>query len=88
MFTVYVLYSPPFQKIYIGFTTDLIKRFHSHNRFAKTGYTKRYRPWIVVYTEIFESKSMAMEREKNLKSGAGRAWIKKELLKSVEFISA
>nr|WP_246581604.1 hypothetical protein [Echinicola shivajiensis] len=34
-------------------TSDLINRFHSHNSFAKKGFTFRYRPWIVIHTEKY-----------------------------------
>lgn len=39
MFVTYVLYSADHDKIYIGYTSDLIDRFHSHNEFAIKGYT-------------------------------------------------
>ncbi|SKB44189.1 GIY-YIG catalytic domain-containing protein [Sphingobacterium nematocida] len=45
MFTVYVLYSPAYDKIYIGFTSDLESRLKSHNELAKKGWTIRFRPW-------------------------------------------
>ncbi len=51
MFVVYVLFSVKHSKIYVGYTQDLISRFHSHNTLAKTGYTVKYRPWIVVHAE-------------------------------------
>ena len=86
MYEVYVLYSSKFDKLYIGFTTDLISRFHSHNRFAKKGFTIRYRPWVVVYVEFFDAKAMASARERELKSGQGRAWIRANFLAG--FISA
>ncbi len=38
MFTVYVLYSQKFGKIYIGFTADLDSRFKSHNELATKGW--------------------------------------------------
>ncbi|MGV8915687.1 MAG: GIY-YIG nuclease family protein [Kaistella sp.] len=44
-FVVYILYSKTHQKRYVGFTSDLISRFHSHNTFSKKGFTIRYRPW-------------------------------------------
>jgi len=75
-FVVYILYSKEFDRIYIGFTSDLINRFHSHNHFATKGYTVKFRPWEVIYVEFFQSKSDAMQREKYLKSGTGRDWIK------------
>ena len=75
MFTVYVLHSPTFNKIYIGFTSDLEKRILSHNKLATKGWTVRFRPWNVIHTETFLSKSEALKREKQLKSGKGREWI-------------
>jgi len=75
MFTVYVLYSPSYNKIYIGFTSDLENRLRSHNIFASKGWTVKYRPWILIYTEIFETKTEAMKREKQLKSAKGRNYI-------------
>jgi putative endonuclease len=74
-YTVYCLYSIKYDKIYVGYTSDLILRFHSHNSLATKGYTLRYRPWIVAYTEELESKSAAMKREKELKSSRGRAYL-------------
>ncbi|MBL0357111.1 MAG: GIY-YIG nuclease family protein [Chitinophagaceae bacterium] len=74
-FTVYILYSAKYNKIYIGYTSNLIQRFYSHNELGKDGYTKKFRPWIVIYTEVFEIKPAAMKREKQLKSSCGRKWI-------------
>jgi len=75
MFTVYILYSNTKDKIYIGYTSDPIQRFYSHNIFAKKGYTIKFRPWEVVYTDVTESKAAAMKRESQLKSSKGREWI-------------
>ncbi|MFD3275114.1 GIY-YIG nuclease family protein [Aquirufa echingensis] len=76
MFVTYVLYSATFDKIYIGYTSDLISRFHSHNSLAKSGYTIRFRPWKVIYVEFFDLKSTAMKREKELKSSKGRTFLR------------
>ncbi len=38
--------------------------------------TKRYKPWIVIHSENYESRIDAMKREKFLKSGQGREFIK------------
>ena len=75
MFTVYVLYSPEYQKIYIGFTSNLGARLIHHNEKGIKGWTIKYRPWNLIYKEEFESKSGAMNREKELKSGKGRKFI-------------
>lgn len=79
-FVVYILYSEKFDKTYVGYTSDLIDRFYSHNFLATKGYTIRYRPWIVIYVEFFDSKREAMKREKFFKSEKGREQIK--ILKS------
>ena len=76
-FVVYILYSKKHDKFYKGFTTSLIERFRSHNELATKGYTIRFRPWTVVHVEFFETKREALQRENFLKSGAGRAWIKR-----------
>ena len=80
MFTVYVLYSENFNKIYIGYTSDLEKRFMSHNQLGTKGWTIKFRPWKIIHTENFQSKAEAMKREKQLKSSRGRFWIKESFL--------
>jgi putative endonuclease len=56
-------------------------RLYSHNSSNNSGYTKRYQPWEVIYTEVFEIKSEAMKREKELKSARGRTFIRNIILK-------
>ncbi len=75
MFTVYALYSESNDKIYIGYTSDLDARMISHNELSTKGYTMKYRPWKLIYTEVFEDKRAAIQREKSLKSARGRAFI-------------
>jgi putative endonuclease len=75
MFIVYVLYSEQHNKIYVGFTSNLEQRFISHNELGKKGWTIKFRPWIIVHQESFDSKSDAMKREKELKTAAGISFI-------------
>jgi len=75
MFYVYALYSPTHDRIYIGFTSNLEQRFKSHNELATKGWTVKFRPWVIVHTERFETKTEAMQREKELKSSKGRETI-------------
>jgi putative endonuclease len=79
-FVVYVLFSPSSGKTYTGMTSALISRFHYHNSKSKKGFTTRFRPWIVVHTEFFESKKSALSREAELKSGNGRSWVRNQIL--------
>ena len=84
MYTVYVLYSSNYGKIYIGYSSNMEERLKSHNELSKKGYTKNYRPWEIVYTEEFEQKKEAMRREKQLKGGQGRKWIQEEVISKIK----
>ena len=81
MFTVYVLHSRSHDKIYIGYTSKLKQRFLSHNQLGNKGWTIKFRPWVIIHTELFELKSQALLREKQLKSAAGRRFIREHILK-------
>lgn len=74
-YTVYVLYASQFSKHYTGFTTNIELRLKSHNEFGKD-WTAKYRPWVLIFTRDFDSKVLAMNFEKWLKTGAGRDFIK------------
>jgi len=43
--------------------------------FASKGWTIKFRPWEILFTENFETKTEAMKREKQLKSAKGRNYI-------------
>ncbi|MEM9051535.1 MAG: GIY-YIG nuclease family protein [Bacteroidota bacterium] len=79
-YCVYVLYSKDFDRIYVGQTSNLIERFKSHNLLSAKGYTLRYRPWIVVHIEFFATRSETLKREKELKQGQGRTWIRTNII--------
>ena len=77
MFYVYVLKSRKNGKFYTGHTDDLKRRINDHNtRKDKTKFTCVNGPWDLVFFEIFNTRSEAMKREKALKSGKGREYIK------------
>lgn len=68
LYTVYILFSEKHSKIYIGYTSNLINRFHSHNELSKKDWTHNFRPWVVIYCEYFHDKEQAKKREKQIKS--------------------
>ena len=74
-YVVYILYSKSYSKRYVGYTSNLIERFKSHNSLSTKGFTIRYRPWFLVHIEFLYDKKETMAREKFLKSGMGRIWI-------------
>jgi len=80
MYGVYILYSATHNKIYIGYTNDLQERLVSHNQLGKKGWTIKYRPWTIVHTEKFDTKELALNRERQLKFAKGRAWIWSEIV--------
>jgi putative endonuclease len=75
IYTVYILFSAKYDKIYVGYTSDLVNRIHSHNELGTKDWTRSYRPWIVIYCEYFENKAQAAKREKQLKAAKRRDWI-------------
>ncbi len=75
MATVYILKSESRLITYVGSTTDINRRLQEHNS-GKNTFTRRYIPWVVVYTEEFENLQTARKRERYLKSAAGRRFIK------------
>ncbi len=76
MYVVYAIYSDKFDKIYIGFTSDLEQRLLSHNVLGKKGWTIKFRPWRLIHKEYFDCKQQAMIRETQLKSAKGRSFIR------------
>jgi putative endonuclease len=76
MYYVYALYSLKYKKIYIGYTSNLDQRLNSHNNPLNKGYTGKFRPWELLYSESHEDKRSAMKREKQLKTAKGREFIK------------
>jgi len=78
IFYVYVLVNP-LSKIYIGQTNNLARRICEHNEpgFSGTLYTKKHPgPWVLFYKEEFQSRSEAMQRERQLKSFQGRKFVR------------
>lgn len=75
---VYVLYSQRDTGWYIGCTADLIQRIHQHE-LGEVISTKYRRPLKLIDYEFFITQHDAFAREEYLKSGYGRAQLKKML---------
>ncbi|WP_210125303.1 MULTISPECIES: GIY-YIG nuclease family protein [unclassified Staphylococcus] len=54
--------------LYTGYTTDVEARIATHNAGKGAKYTKIRRPVVLVYQEMFDSKSEAMRREYEIKT--------------------
>ena len=74
-FTVYAIRSIKKNYTYVGLTGNLEKRlFYHNNGYEKT--TKSYSPFELIFAENFETRMEAREKEKFLKSGVGRKFLK------------
>ena len=77
---VYILHSQKNKSLYIGYTSDLKKRFKEHNN-GESVATKPFRPYKLIFYEAFLSRNDAKNREEYLKGGYGRRTIKSMLKK-------
>ena len=64
---VYMLSSQRNGTLYIGVTSDLIKRVYQHRNEMVEGFTKRYAVHDLVWYEVHEMMESAIQREKQLK---------------------
>lgn len=75
---VYVVESLEDKLWYTGCTNNLIKRLKDHND-GKVYATKSRKPFILIYYEVSHNKYDAFTREKYLKSGMGKRYLKNRL---------
>ena len=90
-FVVYVLFSESGNRLYVGYSSNSLERFYWHNLKSKKGFTTRYRPWKMIHIEFFDDARIARKREKQLKGGQGREWLRNVILGQlveIGFISA
>jgi putative endonuclease len=74
MYFAYVIRSEE-GHVYTGHTSDPESRLIRHNA-GETPFTRRGCGWRYVLLEPFDTRSEAMAREKWLKSGRGRDWLR------------
>ena len=70
---VYILASQRNGTLYIGVTSDLVKRIWEHKNDVVEGFTRKYRVHTLVYFEMHADMTAAITREKQLKKW-NRAW--------------
>ncbi len=72
-FYVYILASKRNGTLYIGITSDIVKRVWQHKNGIGEGFTEKYGIKNLVYYEIHRDAENAIKREKQLKKWR-RAW--------------
>jgi len=70
---VYILSSGRNGTLYIGVTSNLVKRIWEHKNQLIDGFTKKYEIHHLVYYEIHENPESAITREKQIKKW-NRSW--------------
>ncbi len=80
MYYTYILRSSKSKIFYYGSTKDLRKRFEEHNSGLSKS-TKPHTPWRLVFYAAFETEQQAQDFELYLKSGSGKAFAYKRLVK-------
>ena len=72
---VYVLRSLDKDFVYVGFTTDLERRFKEHNNREELS-TRCYAPFDLIHYEAYKSKTDAQRREEYLKTTKGKTTLR------------
>ena len=78
---VYIMASKRNGTLYVGVTSNLVKRVWEHKNDIAEGFTCRYGVHMLVYFEMLETMDAAIEREKQLKAGSRKR--KLDLIKSL-----
>ena len=78
MYYTYVLKSLKDKRLYVGWTEDLEARLVKHNS-GQVQSTEGRRPLEIVYYEACRNREDAIAREKQLKTGFGRAYLNRRL---------
>jgi putative endonuclease len=68
---VYILQSEKNGRYYVGRSQNPENRLKHHNS-TSTGFTSRYRPWRLIFTQGFPTKEEAVEAEQLIKSWKSR----------------
>ena len=79
MYLVYAIRSGKDGRIYVGMCANFETRLKEHNA-GKTKSTKGFRPWKLIYLEEAIDRVEARKREKYLKSGVGKEFLKSKLV--------
>ena len=80
MYYVYLLKSESHpNQAYVGSTCDLRQRLKEHNE-GRSPHTAKFRPWTLIAYFAFAQEKTAIAFEKYLKSGSGRAFIRRHFL--------
>ena len=78
---VYILTNRPSGTLYVGVTSDLVRRVAEHREGVVKGFTSTYGLKRLVYFEVYDDIRTAIQREKNMKHWS-RTWKVRLILQS------
>jgi putative endonuclease len=67
---VYIVSNRKNGALYVGVTSDLIRRIYEHKNHLVDGFTKKYDCINLMYYEIHDNMESAITREKQIKAGS------------------
>lgn len=79
---VYMLASKPNGTLYVGVTSNLIKRVWEHKQHFVAGFTQKYSVDTLVWYELHETMMSAISREKTIKN-----WKRSWKIKTIEAVN-
>jgi len=86
MFYIYFLYSKCSDKYYVGYSDDPDRRLIEHNTSDNNTFTKKHRPWILVYSfTVSDLRSDALKIEQFIKKQKSRSLIEKIICEKLSF---
>jgi putative endonuclease len=74
--SIYIMTNIPNGTLYVGVTSDLIKRVYQHKNSLTPGFAQRYGCKTLVYYEILQDMFTAITREKQIKGGSRKKKIR------------
>ncbi|HER08494.1 MAG TPA: GIY-YIG nuclease family protein [Bacteroides sp.] len=84
-FKVFVLYSYPNDRLFVGYTKSLTDYMITMNVMKSNNPLYEFRPWTLIHMELFEDEDEAMVREGFLKQEMGQDYIRREILPMFDF---
>ena len=84
-YKVFVLYSYPHDKLYVGYTTSLTDYMITMNVMESENPLFEFRPWTLIHMELFVTEDEAMVRNGFLQQEIGQDYIRREILPMFDF---
>ena len=76
---VYIMTNPRHSVLYTGVTNDLKRRIYEHQQKLVEGFTKKYNVTQLIFYEVAEDVTVAIEREKQIKG-----WLRRKKVALVD----